>query len=235
MRFSTFLAGLFVPALLACYPVAASEHHTILVEAEGFDDRGGWVVDQQSMDQMGSPYLLSRGLGVPVDDATTAVDIPAAGRYRVLVRTRDWAATWGAEGSPGKFHVIVNGKKLPTVFGTKGAEWRWHEGGTVELEAGRATLALRDLTGFARHIKDGTELRFPGALFADCTGDGTLGYLAGADYRVGRESRSETGESLAPEEPDRMVRTDATRRRRSGLGEVAVLDPLDGPNDEDNP
>lgn len=36
--------------------------------------------------------------------------------------------------------------------------------------------------------------------FIDCTGDGTLGYLAGAPYMTGRESKAEFGESLAPDE-----------------------------------
>lgn len=35
-------------------------------------------------------------------------------------------------------------------------------------------------------------------VFADCTSDGTVGFLAGADYRMGRESRYEFGESRAP-------------------------------------
>ena len=43
---------------------------------------------------------------------------------------------------------------------------------------------------------------FEAALFADCTGDGTLGYLSSADYRIGRESREETGESMAPLKAD---------------------------------
>lgn len=34
--------------------------------------------------------------------------------------------------------------------------------------------------------------------FADCTGDGTVGALAGAEYRIGREAQSDFGESLAP-------------------------------------
>jgi hypothetical protein len=38
--------------------------------------------------------------------------------------------------------------------------------------------------------------------FIDTTGDGWLGYYAGADYRVGREARSEYNESLAPEKTD---------------------------------
>ncbi|MDO5565848.1 MAG: FAD-dependent oxidoreductase, partial [Planctomycetia bacterium] len=42
-------------------------------------------------------------------------------------------------------------------------------------------------------------------LFSDCTGDATVGFLAGADWHMGRESRSETGESLAPEKKDAMT------------------------------
>ena len=41
--------------------------------------------------------------------------------------------------------------------------------------------------------------------FADCTGDGTVGYLAGADYRMGREAKGETGEPWAPEKPDMLT------------------------------
>lgn len=43
---------------------------------------------------------------------------------------------------------------------------------------------------------------FTGRLFIDCSGDGTVGYLAGAEYRVGREARSEFGEPQAPETAD---------------------------------
>ncbi len=54
----------------------------------------------------------------------------------------------------------------------------------------------------AKSLKTGEEMRFGGTLFADCTGDGVLGYLAGADYRFGRESQQETNEPLAPDEAD---------------------------------
>ncbi len=42
-------------------------------------------------------------------------------------------------------------------------------------------------------------------LFADCTGDGLLGALAGAEFRMGREARSEFGESIAPEKADKRT------------------------------
>jgi hypothetical protein len=96
---------------------------------------------------MGSPYLLAHGLGVPVEDAVTRVRFPSAGRYRVWVRTRDWVAPWNAPGAPGRFQLLIDGKPLEETFGTKSAEWHWHDGGTVEVPR-QVTVALRDLTGF---------------------------------------------------------------------------------------
>ena len=43
-----------------------------MIEAEAFEDVGGWVNDQQFMDLMGSPYLLAHGIGVPVEDGHVA-------------------------------------------------------------------------------------------------------------------------------------------------------------------
>ncbi|MCK9221702.1 MAG: FAD-dependent oxidoreductase [Limnochordia bacterium] len=40
------------------------------------------------------------------------------------------------------------------------------------------------------------------SIYLDCTGDGILGPLAGAEFRLGREAASEFGESLAPEKAD---------------------------------
>ena len=46
---------------------------------------------------------------------------------------------------------------------------------------------------------------FRSPLFLDCTGDGLVGHLAGADYRIGREGRDEYGESFAPEVADDLT------------------------------
>ncbi len=53
----------------------------------------------------------------------------------------------GCPGTPGKFQIFINGKPLPTTFGTEGAKWRWHDGGTTTL-GDKANLKLHDLTGF---------------------------------------------------------------------------------------
>ena len=95
----TFISILLLLPLLAAGERSAPAG-SVLIEAERFEDYGGWVDDSQFMDQMGSPFLLAHGLGVPVADATTRVRFPAAGEYDVWVRTRDWVATWNAPGSP---------------------------------------------------------------------------------------------------------------------------------------
>ncbi|AEE95927.1 FAD-dependent oxidoreductase [Mahella australiensis] len=55
--------------------------------------------------------------------------------------------------------------------------------------------------------QQGSEKRFDfyGTYFLDDTGDATVGYLAGADYRMGRESKDEFGERIAPDVADPYV------------------------------
>jgi hypothetical protein len=354
---------LFTVLVILC--AGAGYADTVLIEAESFDSLGGWVVDQQAIDQMGSAYVLAHGLGKPVGDASTVVEFASTGRYHVWIRTRDWVGPWRVKGAPGKFQLLVEGRPLVTQFGTEGAEWHWQGGGVVDIAKTRVAVALDDLTGFegrcdaivfttdssfvppnevealsefrkrmlnlpdhpvdagrydlvvvgggiagtctavsaarlglevallqnrpvlggnnssevrvhlngeinlppypalgdvvreldggfrgnarpanhydddrklrvvegeknvhlfldthaykvemkgdevaaviARNTRTSRELRFGAPLFVDCTGDGTIGYLAGGDYRMGRESRTETGETLAPEEADKMT------------------------------
>lgn len=347
---------------LTLVPLRAAE---FLVEAESFVRKGGWVVDQQFMDVMGSSYLLAHGMGVAVDDARTEVAVPEKGEYHVYVRTYNWTSPWKRGEGPGKFALSVGGKRLGATLGVEGTEWMWQYAGKVTLRKETVTLKLHDLTGFdgrcdaiyfttdghavpasdaaglaalrrrllnlpdeapsagrfdlvvagggvagmsaalsaarlgcrvalindrpvwggnnssevrvhlggrieigpykalgalqkefgpsregnarpgdfyeddkklqvlknepnitlfpnfrafavskegnrirsvtARHTETGEELLFEAPLFADCTGDGTVGFLAGADYRIGRESRDEFGESTAPETPDSLM------------------------------
>jgi len=58
MKTSRALAGL---SLLLPVSVAfgAEPGRTVLVEAEGFDRLGGWVIDQQFCDQTDSPTLTA--------------------------------------------------------------------------------------------------------------------------------------------------------------------------------
>ena len=351
---------LLLPLLLICCNLSAAN---LWLETENFSEKGGWVVDQQFMDLMGSPYLMAHGMGQPVPDASTTVDIPHKGKWHVYVRTFNWTSPWTSQDGPGAFKVKVGEETLKTVLGTKGDCWQWQYAGKVSLKAGKTTIALSDLTGFngrcdalyltmeegdvppseaaaletfrrnmlnlpapqveeyefvvvgggiagmcaavsaarlgskvalindrpvlggnnsseirvhlgghielgpnkglgrmirefghtksgnaqpasnyederkqqfidaeenvtlyapyravdvrmegkkiaavlIRHIETSEELWIEAPLFSDCTGDGTIGFLAGADYLMGREAASEYGESLAPETADKMT------------------------------
>lgn len=129
---------------------ALDESHAeeIFIETEGFDDRGGWQLDTQFIEQMGSPYLIAHGLGQPVADASTRFNSPVDAEYRVWVRTLDWVARWDASPSPGKFRVSIDGTRMTETFGTQFKNWSWHDGGTVNLTKGNHQLTLTDLTGF---------------------------------------------------------------------------------------
>ncbi|MDR2499434.1 MAG: FAD-dependent oxidoreductase [Tannerellaceae bacterium] len=350
--------------MLCCLTWAATAA-SLFVEAESFAVKGGWVVDQQFMDRMGSPYLMAHGMGSPVANAQSSVEFPETGTYYVYVRTFNWTSPWKNAEGPGKFRLLVDGRALPVTLGTQGSSWIWQEAGSVAVRNRKAVISLQDLTGFngrcdaiyfttakgdvppasvpqleafrrkalgmpdrpasagnfdlvvvgggvagisaavaaarlgckvallnnrpilggnnssevrvhlggrietgpykalgdlqkefgpsrqgnakpadfyeddkkeaivageanitlfanyhafavdmneqrivaviARHIESGLEMRFEAPLFADCTGDGSVGYLAGADYRMGREGRDEFGETTAPEKADSMT------------------------------
>lgn len=385
----TLLRVLLAVFLSATSAVRVSAE-SLIVEAESFDSRGGWMVDQQFMDLMGSPYLIAHGMGVPVSDATTTLNIGSNGTYHVYVRTYNWTSPWTTKPGAGAFEVSVGGKRLRTV-GQTGNRWQWQKAGTVRLKAGKTQLRLHDLTGFdgrcdaillttdgslvppddassqdafrsgingtsleardageydmvvvgagiagmsaavsaarlglrvalvgdrpvaggnnssevrvhmggrlgvgpypklgqlqqefcpvregnaqpaayyedqkkmqwlqqehgvslfmgihanvvhtrGNHIESiegsnvlsGERIRFRAPLFVDCTGDGVVGYLAGADWRMGRESRSEYGESRAPERADSLTMgasvqwyaAEAKSRERFPLFEYGVV------------
>ena len=325
----------------AWWSTSSSRAAEVLVEAEGFAERGGWVVDPQFMEQMGSPYLLAHGLGKPVANAKTETEFPSPGSYRLWVRTKDWVPSH----HPGRFKVVVAGTKVAATFGEQGEGWVWQDGGIVEIKEKAVAIELKDLTGFdgrcdalffttdtnftppaapdeamaawrrkllrlpdvppsagtfdvvvvgggvagtcaavtasrlglrvalvqdrpvlggngsqeigigpwgpsrplvdevvkelrgpqpfaaepgirlflgwhafgvqkknnrivavdARHISTSKEMRFSAPLFVDCTGDGWIGYWAGAAYRQGREGYREFNESRAPNEPDKRT------------------------------
>ena len=119
---------------------------TALIEAESFSNKGGWVVDPQFVQQMGSPFLLAHGGGTPVADVSGTLTVPEPGTYRVWVRTRDWVPSH--PDAPGAFKVRVNGQELAPVFGTVSGTWNWQDGGTVQVTGTTATIVLHDLTGF---------------------------------------------------------------------------------------
>ena len=69
-------------------------------------------------------------------------------------------------------------------------------------------------------VQETTEMRYRIAapLFVDATGNGTLGFFAGAEFRMGSEAKAETGEPDAPDTPNnnRMGLTLMFRARDMG-------------------
>lgn len=139
-----------------------SKSNSILVSGSMFDDKGGWTIDSQYIDQMGSTYLLAHGLGKPVADAVTEIDVLVGGQYNLFVRTRNWTASFSDATTPGVFNVLIDGKPQDVVFGKEGGQWHWQDGGSVFLPKGRHQISVRDLTGF-----DG---RFDALLFTQLKG-----------------------------------------------------------------
>lgn len=136
--------ALFTVIFLACNSYASN----ILIEAESFIDKGGWLVDQQFMDLMGSPYLIAHGLGTPVSDATTTFESQEGGIYYIYVRTYNWTSKWKKGEGPGLFGLKVNGKSLSSKLGVQGDQWMWQYAGVAKLKKGKNVVALSDQKGF---------------------------------------------------------------------------------------
>ncbi|AIQ40336.1 FAD-dependent oxidoreductase [Paenibacillus sp. FSL R7-0312] len=69
-----------------------------------------------------------------------------------------------------------------------------HEAEADEEEGGGRRI--RSVTGWMMGSE--RSIRFESPVYLDCTGDGLVGFLAGAEYRMGREAHDELGEEWAP-------------------------------------
>lgn len=145
MKHIVCLLALVLMSVLGLGALPAQAGQTLLVEAEHFQDRGGWQLDTSFVDAMGSPYLIAHGLGRPVANASTEIELEHTATYYLWVRTKNWApGPWDA---PGRFKLAVNGQPLATAFGTEPG-WAWQKGAALDLPAGKARLELVDQTGF---------------------------------------------------------------------------------------
>ncbi|MDR9746301.1 FAD-dependent oxidoreductase [Paenibacillus taichungensis] len=70
----------------------------------------------------------------------------------------------------------------------------------VEADGEKDARIIRSVKGWMMGSE--REITFESEMFLDCTGDGLVGFLAGAAYRIGREARHEFGEEWAPEVAD---------------------------------
>jgi hypothetical protein len=77
----------------------------------------------------------------------------------------------------------------------------------------------------ARTIESQRTFRFEAPLFIDCSGDSILGFSAGAEFRCGREGKSEFNESLAPEKPDSKTMGSSIAFRAIDVGHPVKFQP----------
>lgn len=90
-----------------------------------------------------------------------------------------------------KMNVVLAEKNISLFMGYTVIE--------VEKDGDRITSVVAQEATAQNHIK------ISGNYFSDCTGDAHLGFMAGAECRMGREARDEFNERLAPEKADDMT------------------------------
>ncbi len=127
-------------------PILAKEavRGFLFVETEDFEDYGRWRLDTQFTHKMGSAYLIASGVGEPIGSASTHVDIPRTGKWRVWARTKDWLP----EFSPGTFTIGLDGKFGAKLGASRRDGWTWENAGDFELSQGRHILELKDISGY---------------------------------------------------------------------------------------
>lgn len=115
------------------------------IDAGDFRDYGGWLLDTQFVHLMGSAYLIAPGVGKPVKDAVTEINIPVSGNYRVWIRAKNWMK----DHAPGQFTIAVGNMTSKNIFGKAPVEgWIWEQAGDFNLKEGRVSIAIKDLTGY---------------------------------------------------------------------------------------
>ncbi len=140
MKYIFLIAFIFLTTLLS------AQTASVLVETESFSEKGGWVVDQQFIPSMGSPYLLAHGMGEPVENAKTTVSFPESGKYYFWVRTKDWVPD--RPETPGTFKVLFDGKEYKQTFGVNEG-WQWVAAGKIKVGSTKQLqIELKDETGF---------------------------------------------------------------------------------------
>ena len=90
-----------------------------------------------------------------------------------------------------KMNVVLAEKNISLFMGYTVIE--------VEKDGDCITSVVAQEATAQNHIK------ISGNYFSDCTGDAHLGFMAGAECRMGREARDEFNERLAPEKADDMT------------------------------
>jgi len=98
----------------------------------------------------------------------------------------------------------------PVIFDTLLLEWVTREPNITLLLNTTVSALEKDAQDVIQSVsafcsQNQTEYIISAPLFCDSSGDGILGFLAGAAFRMGAEAASEFGEKLAPSKPSREL------------------------------
>ena len=129
---------------------------------------------------LGGNASVEIGVGAAGDTTHEPLDPGETG----VIEEMDPKVTKDANWSVSMARVIRAEKKIDLYLNTRATG--------VEMKD-KATIAAVE----AVDVHRGTRYRFDGKIFIDCTGDGWIGYYAGADYHQGSEGREEFNESIA--------------------------------------
>ncbi|MDE6610948.1 MAG: hypothetical protein K2K22_00130, partial [Muribaculaceae bacterium] len=120
---------------------ATSQAATIMLEGEAFQFKGKWIVEKSS-DCLGTAMLrvFQDSRADESLDALTVLNISEAGKYRVWVRSQDFAGS----ARPRTYTLTVDGKAM-TPCGAHGVHgFYWEPVGEVDLDRKQTLLRLSD-------------------------------------------------------------------------------------------
>lgn len=120
---------------------ATSQAATIMLEGEAFQFKGKWIVEKSS-DCLGTAMLrvFQDSRADESLDALTVLNISEAGKYRVWVRSQDFAGS----ARPRTYTLTVDGKAM-TPCGAHGVHgFFWEPVGEVDLDRKQTLLRLSD-------------------------------------------------------------------------------------------
>ncbi len=107
--------------------------------------RGGWRYEQDEKEKGAKNYLVADHL-TSRTPAAGGVEVPHAGKWRVWVRSRDFA-----NDRPGtrSFSIRLGNRTLERKFGTHGLPgengWAWEDGGITDLPAGGLLVVVGEM------------------------------------------------------------------------------------------
>ena len=141
---------------------------------------------------------------IGVNMCGAVVDKPAARETGIAEEAICFRVQHPAPGMSGAYRALADAETNLTVFTCE----RMMD---VEMDGGRIVAVL------CRNTMTGAWSRYAGSLFVDATGDGWLGFFAGAQYREGREGRAEFGEEDAPDRPDAFTMSGLLHEPKVGV------------------